>query len=539
MKITSKLLLSLIALSTFAACHQDRILPVVPQPQEVTFSSGQFVARPSTHIVVPEHEASGTFLPGLLNAYFKEHFPEALEVVASDQLQADAINLRLNPELPREGYELKVRTHNIELAGGSDAGLLYGIQTLLQMFSAGQDGVSASAAQITDWPEFGYRGFMLDAARHFFTVDEVKELLDIMTLHKMNVVHWHLTDDQGWRIEIKKYPQLTEVGAYRKRTIVGKDPSGHYDEHTPFDNTPHGGFYTQDQIRDIVAYAAARNITVIPEIEFPGHAVAALASYPWLSCTGEQYEVRQTWDIDDRTFCIGKESTFEFMENVLKEVIGLFPSEYIHIGGDECPVKMWQKCPLCAQRMKEENISTERGLQGYALRRIEKFVSAYGKHIVGWDEILEAGIDKTAIVMSWRGTEGGVRAAKKGNRVIMSPTTNCYFDYYQSENQEAEPLAWGGYLPLETVYAFNPVEGLDEKQSELVLGVQANLWTEYIPDLQQAEYMTLPRLAALSEVAWTRRGLRNYENFSARLSPLFSLYEHMGWNYRKLAQNEE
>ncbi len=535
MKSLNHLSVSLFLAILLAACSADQdmqMLSVIPAPQEVKLKTGVFAAGPETRIVLERGQDISASLPEMLDAYFEPLLSSSPEVICSENIETGAINLGLCPSLPKEGYMLKISPSSIVLKGGSNAGLFYGLQTLFQMFSTGRKGLTVAAAEISDYPVFPYRGFMLDAARHFFTVDEVKEMLDIMAFHKLNVFHWHLTDDQGWRIEIHSYPELTRIGAFRKRTLVGKDPGGHYDEHTLFDERPYGGFYSQEEIREVVAYAAERNITVIPEIEFPGHAVAALASCPWLSCTGEQYEVRQTWDIDDRTFCIGKESTFTFMENVLEEVMELFPSGYIHIGGDECPVKMWKNCPDCAVRMREENIGTERGLQGYALRRIGKFVEEHGRHLIGWDEILEAGIDQETVVMSWRGTEGGIRAARMGNRVIMSPTSHCYFDYYQSEETEKEPLAWGGYLPVGQVYSFNPVEGLDEEQASHVLGVQANLWTEYIADLWQAEYMMLPRLAALSEVAWSSE--HDYPDFMTRLSCMQRLYEAADWNFRRL-----
>ena len=291
-------------------------------------------------------------------------------------------------------------------------------------------------------------------------------------------------------------------------------------------------------MREIVEYAAARHITVVPEIEFPGHAVAALASYPWLGCTGERFNVRETWDIDDRVFCLGKESTFTFMENVLSEIIDLFPSPYIHIGGDECPDKMWQKCPSCAARMKEEGLETFRQLQGYGVRRLEKFLSEHGRSIIGWDEILEAGVEPSAVVMSWRGAESGIRAAQSGNRVIMSPTDYSYFDYYQFDSTVVQPLAWGGYLPLEKVYSFDPYSGLDPEQRGLVLGVQANLWTEYIPSLCQLEYMMLPRLAALSETAWSP-SKKNINRFLMECKRFERLYASLGYNYAVSAENED
>ena len=510
---------------------------IIPEPSSVEMTEGVFRLTEKTQAnflyEAPELEYVASALEDITEAVFGQ----GIKMNLSSLDASHGINFILDENIPSEGYKLEVAAETIDIASSTAAGAFYALQTLRQLmtaeaFTAGDvKAVEIPAVKIEDAPLLGYRGTMLDVGRYFFPVEDVKCVLDIMAMHKMNTFHWHLTDDQGWRIEIDKYPKLTEVGSMRKRTIIGKDPNGEYDENTPFDNVPHGGFYTKEQIREVVEYAAERFITVIPEIEFPGHAVAALASYPWLSCTGEQYEVRQSWDIDDRVFCPGKETTFEFMEGVLAEVVEMFPSEYIHIGGDECPTKFWQKCPHCAKRMKEEGLKTYRQLQGYGIDRIEKFLEAHGRHMIGWDEILEAGVTPNSIVMSWRGTEGGIKAAKQGNRAIMAPSTYCYLDYYQSEDRENEPLAWGGHLPLEKVYSFNPFEGLSESEKDYILGVQGNLWTEYIPEIKQAQYMLLPRLAALCEVAWTsERG--GYDDFIERLPALEALYDAAGYQHR-------
>ena len=513
------------------------MVSIIPEPSSVEMTEGAFRLTEKTQAnflyEAPELEYVASALEDITEAVFGQ----GIKMNLSSLDASHGINFILDENIPSEGYKLEVAAETIDIASSSAAGAFYALQTLRQLmtaeaFTAGDvKAVEIPAVKIEDAPLLGYRGTMLDVGRYFFPVEDVKCVLDIMAMHKMNTFHWHLTDDQGWRIEIDKYPKLTEVGSMRKRTIIGKDPNGEYDENTPFDNVPHGGFYTKEQIREVVEYAAERFITVIPEIEFPGHAVAALASYPWLSCTGEQYEVRQSWDIDDRVFCPGKETTFEFMEGVLAEVVEMFPSEYIHIGGDECPTKFWQKCPHCAKRMKEEGLKTYRQLQGYGIDRIEKFLEAHGRHMIGWDEILEAGVTPNSIVMSWRGTEGGIKAAKQGNRAIMAPSTYCYLDYYQSEDRENEPLAWGGHLPLEKVYSFNPFEGLSESEKDYILGVQGNLWTEYIPEIKQAQYMLLPRLAALCEVAWTSdRG--GYDDFIERLPALEALYDAAGYQHR-------
>ncbi|MBS6269071.1 MAG: family 20 glycosylhydrolase, partial [Tannerella sp.] len=388
-------------------------------------------------------------------------------------------------------------------------------------------------AHIDDAPRFSYRGMHLDVARHFFSVDEVKRYIDLLAMHKLNVFHWHLTDDQGWRIEIKKYPKLTEIGSIRKQTMVGKN----FDQ---FDNTPYGGYYTQDQIRDIVNYAKERFVTIIPEVDLPGHMVAALASYPSLGCMGGPYEVQGIWGVHPDVLCAGKEETYEFVTDVLSEVIELFPSRYIHIGGDECPKDRWKKCPLCQARIRKLGLKTdkehtaEERLQSYFMTRVEKFLNENDRQIIGWDEILEGGAAPNATVMSWRGTDGGVQAAKLRHNVVMTPNTYLYFDYYQSEDTQTEPLAIGSYVPLERVYGFEPVsDTLDNDSKKYILGAQANLWTEYISDFKQVEYMLLPRLDALSEVQWTRPENKNWVSFLDRLQHNIQVYDLKGYNYGK------
>ena len=395
-----------------ALCGCGKVIPaddevaVVPLPERVAKGQGTFLLTASTEAVLLSGDDSLACVTGALDQVLEPVFGKGLRVRHADVPLDGALNISCDAAMPADGYRLEITPGRAEIVAGSAAGAFYAVQTLRQLIPAAAYGaanvraVELPVVTIEDKPCLGYRGMMLDVCRHFFTVDEVKEALDIMALHKLNVFHWHLTDDQGWRIEIKKYPKLTEVGSVRSRTLIGRDPGGEYDENCKFDETPYGGYYTQDEIRDIVDYAAKRFITVIPEIEFPGHAVGALASYPWLGCTGEQYEVRQTWDIDDRVFCIGKETTFEFIEGVLEEVVGLFPSEYIHIGGDECPTVMWEKCPHCKARMKAEGLRRPRQLQNYATARVEKFLNARGRRLIGWDEILEGDVTPTATIMS-------------------------------------------------------------------------------------------------------------------------------------------
>lgn len=534
---------------------------VVPVPESIVPGDGHMAISHEMNVFIMSDAEGIDYAVGELARLARRIFGDRLDISCSRFSAPDSDDLSMvlpesagkercrlmfavDPSLSPSSYRLEIAPDGIGIYGGDAAGCFYAVQTLRQIVPAeAYSGkrisyVDLPVMTVFDGPDMQYRGLMLDVARHFFTVDEVKEVLDIMAMHKLNIFHWHLTDDQGWRIEIDRYPELTRIGSVRKRTIIGKDPGGEYDETTMYDETPHGGYYTKDQIREIVAYAAARFITVIPEVEFPGHAVAALASYPWLSCTGEQYEVRQTWDIDDRVFCIGKESTFGFMEDVLSEVMELFPSEYIHIGGDECPDKMWMSCPDCRRRIQEANLPSFRALQGYGVARLGAFLESHGRHLIGWDEILEAGVTPMSVVMSWRGAEGGIRAANQGNRVIMCPTEYCYFDYYQSEDIENEPLAWGGLITLDKAYSFDPYAGLDSDVSSNILGVQANLWTEYISDIEGVEYMLLPRLAALAETGWST-GRKDWADFRQRMSSLVNLYDIYGLSYADYAQNED
>ena len=525
-------------------CSCGRVIPtdgevaVVPLPAHIVEGQGTFRLTSDAEVVLLFDDERLSGVTAALNKVLMPLFGRGPRVRHADKAADHAVNVTRDETMPAEAYRLFVTPCRIDIVAGGAQGAFYAVQTLRQLLPAAAyeaDDVRAvelPVVTIEDKPCLGYRGMMLDVGRHFFTVDEVKEALDIMALHKLNVFHWHLTDDQGWRIEIRKYPKLTEIGSVRSRTLIGRDPGGTYDENCKFDETPYGGYYTQDEIRDVVNYAAERFITVIPEIEFPGHAVGALASYPWLGCTGEQYEVRQTWDIDDRVFCIGKETTFEFIEGVLEEVLELFPSEYIHIGGDECPTVMWKKCPHCKARMKAERLKRPRRLQNYATARVEKFLNAHGRRLIGWDEILEGDVTPTATIMSWRGAEGGIKAAKMGNHAIMAPTTHCYLDYYQTRDTAGEPLAIGGYLPVEKVYSLDPYEMLTADEQRCILGVQANLWTEYIATWPHAEYMLLPRLSALAEVGWSL-DRKDYGDYLRRVRRLAKIYDACGYNYAK------
>ncbi len=445
--------------------------------------------------------------------------------------------------LGKEEYNLDVTQRKVVVKCSDLNGAVYAIETIKQLLpveiykNSPAENVSWTipCVKIHDKPRFAYRGLHLDPSRHFFDVDEVKRYIDIIVLHKMNTLHWHLTDDQGWRIEIKKYPKLTEIGAYRDKTLIG-----HLNDDKGYDYTRYGGFYTQDDIREVVEYAASKGVTVIPEVDLPGHMLAALAAYPEYGCTGGPYEVWGRWGISEDVLCAGKEETFEFLEGVLTEVMELFPSEYIHIGGDESPKVRWETCPACQARIKElglkdgEKYSAEHYLQSYVTARVERFLNSHGRKIIGWDEILEGDLAPGATVMSWRGVEGGLQAAKLGHDAIMTPSTHFYFDYCQSDTPENEPLGIGGYIPVEKCYSYEPFtpEMTDDEKGH-ILGVQANLWTEYIKTPDHLEYMLLPRAAALSEVQWCLPENKSYERFLKSMKHYAEIYDALGYNYAK------
>jgi hexosaminidase len=507
---------------------------VIPLPSKIVTSEGDpFILSRSVKIIIPEGNEKMR-----RNAEFLAEFLEISTGIkpgiSTGTQENGAIVLATGLQHPNaEAYEMRVDGKSITITGASEAAVFYGIQTLRKSIPADGGQVIFQPVTIKDEPRFSHRGMMLDVARHFQPAEFVKRYIDILALHNLNRFHWHLTDDQGWRIEIKAYPKLTEVGSQRKHTVIGRN-SGE------FDGKPHGGFYTQDEIREIVQYARERYITVIPEIDLPGHMLSALAAYPELGCTGGPYEVEATWGVFDDVLCPGKEETFTFLERVLSEVIDLFPSEYIHIGGDECPKVRWEKCPHCQARIRELKLKDSNGhtaehyLQSYVTARIEKFLNEKGRRIIGWDEILEGELAPNATVMSWRGMEGGIQAAQMGHDVIMTPTAYCYFDYYQTQYTDEEPLAIGGYVPIEKVYSFEPAPGiLTEEQKAHILGVQANLWTEYIETAEHVDYMVMPRIAALAEVQWVEPEKREYEAFLTRLPRLVGLYDKLGYNYAK------
>lgn len=472
----------------------------------------------------------------MLSQYVEEvtgiHLSTRPSVNAKDN--AGNITLLLNPKMVNdEGYSILVTARGVEISGKTPAGVFQGIQTLRKSLPVGACAtVLLPAAQVQASPRFGYRGMHLDCVRHFFGVETVKRYIDIMALHGLNRLHWHLTDDQGWRIEIKKYPRLTEVGGWRNGTTLGHNSPVN-------DGIRYGGYFTQDQIRDIVRYAADRYITIIPEIDMPGHMVAALTAYPELGCTGGPYEVWGMWGVADDILCVGKDHTLQFVKDVLDEVMQLFPSEYIHIGGDESPRVRWQECPLCQQRINDiglktqGNQSAEALLQGWFTTQVQHYLAQRGKRIIGWDELLGCDVDASATIMSWRGAEPGAQGAMAGHDVIMTPVGPLYFDYYQTSSTWNEPTAFGGCNTLKKVYDFEPVaDGLTAEAKQHIIGVQANLWTEYVTCEPQIQYQVLPRMAALAEVQWMQPEEKNYADFKTRLTHLVDIYKHYGWTYR-------
>ncbi|QBZ97524.1 glycoside hydrolase family 20 protein [Flavobacterium sangjuense] len=511
----------------FAIGFSQNPLPLIPQPHSVHLKNGHFELNKETVI-----QADGKmFEAQYLKKAIRQQTGLDLKIMP---VAANVPKISLSFDLSavdasekKESYELSISDKTIVVKAEYEQGFFYGIQTLLQMIpSEEKQKIKLSCLQINDSPIYSWRGMHLDCARHFFSVDFVKKYIDYLAMYKFNTFHWHLTDDQGWRIEIKQYPKLTEVGAWRNGSMIG-----HYSDQR-YDDKPYGGFYTQDQIKEVVAYAAQRHITVVPEIEMPGHAVAALAAYPEYSCTGGPFEVAKQWGVLDDVFC-PKEETFTFLQNVLTEVMALFPSQYIHIGGDECPKTRWKNCPHCQALMKEKGLKDEHELQSYFIQRIEKFVNVKGRKIIGWDEILEGGLAPNAAVMSWRGTEGGIAAAKQKHYVVMTPGSHCYFDYYQGDSKN-EPLAIGGFIPVEKVYSFNPTPNeLTAEESQYILGAQANVWTEYMEDAQKVEYMIFPRMMALSEVLWGTSNPDKYADFQNRMIQQFSVLDKKGINYSK------
>ena len=535
--IMKRLLLILTGLAVLASCcKKAETFSVIPQPNDVTFLKGSVCVKGAAVEIDPSIDKASREAIG--------RFVKALETATGVKCKADGdgFDFKYNPNLGPEQYYIEIEDDDVEVEASALNGFIYACETIKQMLPAAiYGGKKAKASwvlpcvKIFDEPRFGYRGMHLDCSRHFWTIEETKRYIDVMVAYKLNRLHWHLTDDQGWRIEIKSYPRLTEVGAWRDGTCIGKD----FDSN---DGIRYGGFYTQEQLREIVDYAAARGIEVIPEVDLPGHMVAALAAYPELGCTGGPYKVWPRWGIAPDILCAGNDKVFDFLESVLSEVIDIFPSEYIHIGGDECfdpyaknTVYPWDVCPKCAARMRKLGIKkgpeAKHLLQSYVTARVQQFVNSKGRRIIGWDEILEGELAEGATVMSWRGVDGGIKAASLGFDAIMTPHTYAYFDYYQSKERDKEPLCIGGYLPLENVYAYEPFDGLAPGAEDHILGVQANLWTEYITTPEHLEYMLLPRMCALSEIQWCDADKKDYARFCTSLDHTFEILDAMGVNY--------
>ena len=479
----------------------------------------------------------------LLSEYIEEltgmHLSTRPSLSTKDQ--SSHITLMLDNKVDGdEGYCITVTARGVEIAGRTAAGVFQGIQALRRSLPVVETSqVMLPAAQVSGNPRFGYRGMHLDCVRHFFTVETVKRYIDLLALHGMNRLHWHLTDDQGWRVEIKHYPRLTEVGGWREGTVLGHNSP-------VYDGVRYGGYYSQEEIKDIVRYAADRYITIIPEIDMPGHMLGALAAYPELGCTGGPYKVWGQWGVTDDILCVGKDHTLQFVKDVLDEVMELFPSEYIHIGGDESPRVRWQQCPLCQQRIRETGIRSDSGqsaealLQGWFTTQIQNYLAQHGRRIIGWDELLGCDVDTSATIMSWTGAEPGARGAKLGHDVIMTPNTPMYFDHYQTRETWNEPIAFGGCATLQMVYEFEPVAPeLSDAARHHIIGVQANVWTEYITCEPQIQYQVLPRMAALAEIQWLPSELKDFNDFKTRLPRLVDIYRHYGWTYREKSLRED
>jgi hexosaminidase len=531
-------LLSILSIGSVLAIAARAAEPaIIPRPQQIAMREGVFALRSDTPIVVDAtSRKTGEFLAERLRAATGFGFPMG----APGQSAGGAIRLTTqdsDASLGQEGYELIVAPDSVLIRAPAEAGLFYGVETFLQLLPPEAYGAQpatgvkweAPCAEIKDRPRFQWRGLLLDVSRHFFTKQEVENILDSLAMHKINTLHWHLVDDQGWRIEIKKYPRLTQVGAWRSGIGFGLDPKAST-AYGP--DGRYGGYYTQDDIREVVRYAAARHITIVPEIEMPGHSSAALAAYPQFSCNGGPFTTDVNGGIFPGVYCAGNDQTFVFLENVLTEVFALFPGQYVHVGGDEVPTSNWAKCDKCQARKKAEGLGTDRQLESYFIQRMEKFINAHGRSLIGWSEIREGGLAKNAAIMDWIG--GATEAASAGHDVVMTPEVDCYLDHYQSRDKAKEPRAFGGFLPLRNIYALDPIPAqLAPEFREHILGAQGNLWAEYVPNLRHAEYMIFPRESALAEVTWSPASERNLNDFLRRLKTDEKRLDAMGVNYRR------
>ncbi len=508
----------------FAVSAQNSPTVIIPKPLEVSQTKGSYVVTPKTVISVSDE---ALVRPAEIFAGYVAS--EAGMTLAVEKNAKKGILLTVDSTLGKEEYTLDVTSKGISIKGGTPQGVFYGLQSLRQLLSAGttvKNGIELQAVSIKDKPLLGYRGAMFDCCRHFFTVKEVKRFIDMVAMHKMNIMHWHLTEDQGWRIEIKKYPNLIKKGSVRKETIIGRNNS------TSYDGMPYGGYYTQDEIRDIVKYAAERYIEIIPEIDMPGHMVAALASYNYLGCRDEKFEVRTKWGISKDVLCVGKESTFEFIEGVLEEVFELFPSKYIHLGGDEAPRDRWKECPHCQKRIKEEGLKDENELQSYFTHRVEAFLAKHGRKIIGWDEVIKGGVNKSVTIMLWQ-NKNRLQATTLGNEVILTPKAHCYMDYYQTRRPDSNkegPMFATRIATLRDAYNLNPYENLSPEQYKNIKGVQCNLWTEFIKTFERVQHKMLPRMAGIAEAGWSQ-GEKNFDDFSRRVEYLRQLYDKAGFHH--------
>lgn len=534
-KLLSRLAPGLFAVVLFTACRPAATvkgnLDVIPQPQEIVLArdTTPFIIDRSTTIVYPATNEKMHRTADFLATFIKEM--TGTEVRVSDkEKSSNAIILAVDSTMGHpEGYKLQITPEKVLLTGGSEAGVCYGIQTIhkaLPILKDGKEAAALPAGTVTDFPRFRYRGFMIDVGRHFFPVSYLKQMIDLMALHNINYFHWHLTEDQGWRIEIKKYPKLTEIGSKRDSTIIDWETK-------KFDGKPHSGFYTQDEAREIVRYAADRFITVVPEIDLPGHTTAALASYPELGCTGGPYKVLCSFGVFPDVLCAGNDQTLQFTKDVLDEIMDIFPSEYIHIGGDECPKSRWEKCPKCQAKIKELGIkalpkhSKENQLQTYFMSELEKEINAHGRRMLGWDEVLEGGLTPNSTIMSWRGIQGGIEAARQHHDVIMTPIQRLYFS-----NPRINKMT--GFEWMNRVYNFEPVPAeLTDAEKKFVIGTQGCIWTEWTADSTKMEWQILPRMAALSEIQWTLPEHKNFERFMERLPEMLKIYSSLDYGYRE------
>jgi hexosaminidase len=499
---------------------------VIPKPVNVKEYKGEFIFNSSTQVVAITELTNETV--NQFNDFLNLYYGFKINIIKDSKPGKGKIFIKLTKDSIPGYYKIRIDSDEIEISG-SEVGICYAFQTLKQLLKpAGKNLALINSCEISDFPRYQWRGMHLDVSRHFVNVDSVKKYIDYISFYKMNVFHWHLTDDQGWRIEIKKYPNLTKIGGYRNGTLIGSYSV------TPqqFDTIRYGGYYTQQQIKDVVEYAKKKHVTIVPEIEMPGHALAAISSYPEYSCTNGKFEPAKLWGVFDDVFC-AKDSTINFLTDILNEVMDLFPGEYIHVGGDECPKTRWKTCANCQNVIKREGLKDEAQLQSYFIKRIEKVVNSKGKKLIGWDEILEGGLAPNAAVMSWRGIQGGIDAAKQGHYVVMTPGSHCYFDHYQG-SPKSEPLAIGGYTTVEKVYSYEPTPTeLSADEQKYILGAQGNVWTEYMPNFKHVEHMIFPRICALSEVLWSQKENRNWDEFKIRLSKQFILLDKMGINYSK------